>query len=99
MTAYFTMVHMATFALLSLGISYLCRRSRLVEGHPVVISSVVFGILTAAIIAGDLTLMPGIVAALGVVNVLLANALTGVAMAAFFRWSHRPERYAGPTAT
>jgi len=96
MVAYFSILHFATFALLSVGLSYLCRISRLVEGHVLVMTALVFSVLTAVILAADWVAMPGVVAALGYGQVLLANALTGLALAAFMKWSHQPGRYGGP---
>jgi hypothetical protein len=95
MVAYFSMLHFATFALLSLGLSYVCRVSRLVEGHVAVMTALVFSVLTAVILAADWLFMPGVVETLGYGQVLFANALTGLALAAFMKWSHRPGRYGG----
>jgi len=99
MVAYFSIVHFATFALLSVALSYVCRRSRLVEGHTLVMAALVFSVLTAVILAADWLFMPGVVATLGYGQVLLANALTGFALAAFMKWSHRPGRYGGDGPT
>ena len=93
--AYFSLVHFVTFFLLAGALSYLCRASRLVEGHTLVITAVVFSVLTALILLADALFMPGVVTTLGYGPVLLANALTGLAMAAFMKWSHRPGRYGG----
>lgn len=95
MVAYFSIVHFLTFALLSVGLSYVCRISRLVEGHTLVMAALVFSTLTAVILAADWLFMPGVVGTLGYGPVLLANALTGLALAAFMKWSHRPGRYGG----
>src|SRR5688572_21347035 len=95
MVAYFSLVHFATFALLSVALSYICRRSRLVEGHLLVMTALVFSILTALILIADWLFMPGVVATLGYGPVLLANALTGLALAVFMKWSHQRGRYGG----
>ena len=89
MVAYFTLVHFAVFIALAACISAMCRRWALVEGHPIVIVGVVFTVLTVALLLADLTLMPGVVSALGLASVLAGNAVAGVVMAAFIRWSHR----------
>jgi len=99
MVAYFSILHFATFALLSVALSYLCRRSRLVEGHLLVMAALVFAVLTAVILAADWLVMPGVVSSLGYGRVLLANAITGFALAFFMKWSHVPGRYGGPGPT
>jgi hypothetical protein len=96
MVAYFSILHFATFALLSVALSYLCRVSRLVEGHVLVMTGLAFAVLTVVILAADWLLMPGVVGTLGYGRVLAANALTGLALAAFMKWSHKPGRYGGP---
>jgi hypothetical protein len=95
MVTYFSMLHFAIFALLAGALSYVSRVSRAVEGHVLVMAAIVFSVLTAAILAADWLFMPGVVEALGYGQVIFANALTGVAMAAFMKWSHRPGRYGG----
>jgi hypothetical protein len=99
MVAYFSILHFATFALLSVALSYLCRVSRLVEGHVLVMTALVFAVLTVVILAADWLMMPGVVGTLGYGRVLIANALTGLALAAFMKWSHKPGRYGGPGPT
>jgi len=96
MVAFFSILHFATFAVLSVALSYLCRVSRLVEGHVLVMTGLAFAVLTAVIFAADWLLMPGVVGTLGYGRVLVANALTGLALAAFMKWSHKPGRYGGP---
>jgi hypothetical protein len=96
MVALFSVLHFATFALLAVALSYLCRRSRLVEGHVLVMTTLVFAVLTAVILVADRLVMPGVVETLGYGRVFLANALTGLALAAFMKWSHQPGRYGGP---
>ena len=95
MVSYFSMVHFATFFILAGALSYVSRVSRAVEGHVLVMSAMVFSVLTAAIFVADWLFMPGVVETLGYGRVLVANALTGLAMAAFMKWSHRPGRYGG----
>ena len=96
MVAYFSVLHFATFALLAVALSYLCRRSRLVEGHVLVMAALVFAVLTGLILVADWLAMPGVVSSLGYGRVLLANAITGFALAVFMKWSHVPGRYGGP---
>jgi hypothetical protein len=95
MVSYFSMVHFATFFVLAGVLSYVSRVSRAVEGHVLVMTAMVFCTLTAAILVADWLFMPGVVGTLGYGRVLIANALTGLAMAAFMKWSHRPGRYGG----
>jgi hypothetical protein len=95
MVSYFSMLHFVTFALLAGALSYVSRVSRAVEGHTLVIAALVFSVLTAAVLIADWLFMPGVVRTLGYGQVLFANVLTGLAMAAFMKWSHRPGRYGG----
>lgn len=95
MVSFFSMVHFATFFVLAGALSYVSRVSRAVEGHVLMMAAMVFFVLTAAIFVADWLFMPGVVETLGYGRVLAANALTGVAMAAFMKWSHRPGRYGG----
>jgi hypothetical protein len=95
MVSYFSMLHFVTFFVLAGALSYLSRVSRAVEGHVLVMTAMVFCVLTAAILLADWLFMPGVVGTLGYGRVLVANALTGLAMAAFMKWSHRPGRYGG----
>jgi hypothetical protein len=59
-------------------------------------TALAFSVLTVVILAADWLAMPGVVATLGYGQVLVANALTGIALAAFMKWSHEPGRYGGP---
>jgi hypothetical protein len=95
MVAYYTLVHFAVFGGLAAGISAMCRRWALAEAHPIVIVGVVFTTLTAALIVADLTLMRGVVFAMGLAPVLAGNAVTGFVMATFIHWSHRMYRRGG----
>lgn len=95
MVSYFSILHFVTFFVLAGALSYVSRISRAVEGHVIVMTAMVFCVLTAAILVADWLFMPGAVGTLGYGRVLLANALTGLAMAAFMKWSHRPGRYGG----
>jgi hypothetical protein len=58
-------------------------------------AAMVFAVLSAAILIADWLFMPGVVGTLGYGQVILANALTGLALATFMKWSHRPGRYGG----
>jgi len=95
MVSFFSMLHFATFALLAGGLSYVSRVSRAVEGHTLVMAAMVFSVLTAAILVADWLFMPGVVEALGYGQVIFGNVLTGLALASFMKWSHRPGRYGG----
>ncbi|MGE0158387.1 MAG: hypothetical protein AB7T31_03180 [Gemmatimonadales bacterium] len=95
MVSYFSIVHFATFAVLAVALSYVARRSRAIEGHLLVMAAIVFAVLTAVLLVADWVFMPGVVATIGYGQALAANALTGLALAAFMKWSHRPGRYGG----
>ena len=89
MVAYFSIVHFLAFGALGAGIAQLCRRFELVEGHPAIVAGVVFAVLTLAFLFADYTVMPGVATVIGLGLVLAANAVTGIAMAAFIKSSHR----------
>ena len=83
MVALFSIVHFAAFFALGGVASWLHLTRESVRGRAVVLGATIFGLLTAALFLGNWLLMDGVVAAIGVVEVLIANALTAVAMAAF----------------
>lgn len=88
MVAYFTIVHLVSFLVLGLVISYLCRVTGVAKTNLPVVTGVVFVILTVAFFAGDFLLMPGVAAVVGIPYVLAANFLTAVAMGVFLRRAH-----------
>lgn len=88
MVAYYSIVHFAVFGLLATIMSLLIRGMPKLDLHPLVIAVIVFGALTAGIFVADQFVLHGAVAAIGIGPVLGANAVTGLAMAGFFRWSH-----------
>lgn len=99
MVTYYSMVHFATLFVLSAALGLITRRSALIGRHPLVIVALVFSVLTAIILTVDALFMNGAVAVLGYGPVLIANALTGVSMAVFIQWAHRPRRYGGEVTT
>lgn len=88
MVAYFTVVHLASFLVLGVVISYLCRATGVAKTNLPVVTGVVFVILTAAFLAGDFLLLGGVAAVIGVPYVLAANFLTALAMGIFLRRVH-----------
>jgi hypothetical protein len=99
LVAYYSVVHLATFFVLSATLGFASRRSALIGKHSLVIVALVFSVLTATILIADALFMHGAVAALGYGPVLMANATTGVSMAVFIKWAHRPRRYGGEVTT
>lgn len=88
MVAYFTIAHLVSFLVLGGLISYLCRVTGVAKTNLPVVTGVVFVILTAAFLIGDLVLMQGVAAVIGLPYVLAANFLTALAMGAFLRKAH-----------
>ncbi|MGE4609157.1 MAG: hypothetical protein AAEJ52_20685, partial [Myxococcota bacterium] len=87
--AYFSIVHIAAFALLGGSISLLVHEIELHSRHPLVLLLVLFAVIEAAFFIVAPLAMPGVVARLGMARVGTANLLAAVTMALFFLLSHR----------
>jgi hypothetical protein len=99
MVAFYSIIHFATLFAFSAALGFVCRRSAMVARHSLVIVALVFVVLTGVVLVADALFMNGAVAVLGYGPVLIANALTGVSMAVFIKWAHRPRRYGGEVTT
>ena len=88
MMAYFTVVHLVSFLLLGLAVSFICRVLGIAKTNVPVVTAVIFVVLTAAFFAGDLTLMAGVAEAIGIPLILAANLVTAVAMALLLKQAH-----------
>lgn len=87
--ALYSMVHFATFGVLGLVATRLVRTVEKRSGGGFVLPALVLYLLVAGgFWAGDMTVMPGVVDALGQGNVLLSGALTAVVMTWFLRYAH-----------
>ncbi len=86
---YFTIVHIAGFAVLGGAISFLVHEIELHSRHPLVLLLVLFAVIEAAFFIVAPLAMPGVIVRLGMARVVTANLLAAVAMALFFVLSHR----------
>lgn len=89
MVAYYSVVHFGAFLLLGGVVSKMCRWTGLSRSSPVSVTALVFVLLSAAFFGAAGLAMPGIGSTIGIVRVLIANAVTAVAMATFFYLEHR----------
>lgn len=83
MVAFFSIVHFAAFFALGGVASWLHLTWEPLRDRMVAIGVVLFVLLTGALFLGDWLFLDGVATALGIFEVLLANALTAAAMAAF----------------
>jgi len=83
MVALFSIVHFAAFVALGGVASWLHLTWEPLRDRAVALAILLFVLLTGALFLGDWLFMDGVAAALGIFEVLLANALTAAAMAAF----------------
>jgi hypothetical protein len=83
MVALFSVVHFATFFALGGVASWLHLTWAPLRGRVLPLGLFVFVLLTAALFVGDWLFLDGLATALGVLEILLANAITAAAMAAF----------------
>jgi hypothetical protein len=90
MVAYFTIVHFVVFGTGAALLSTLTRRFEPLDRNPLLLAGTALALLTLGLLVGDAVAMPGVVAAIGIVPILAANAVAGLTMAALLRWAHRP---------
>ena len=83
MVALFSIVHFVTFFALGGVASWLHLTWEPLRDRMASLGIVLFVLLTGALFLGSWLFMDGVVASLGIFEVLLANALTAAAMAAF----------------
>lgn len=90
MVAYFTLFHMAAFALLGVVASLLLHRTALRSGHPVLVMLAFFVAFEAVFYAAAFVLVPGAVEHVGLLNISIANALAASSMTVFLVNTARP---------
>ena len=83
MVALFSVVHFATFFAVGAFASWLHLTWEPLRNQVLALGVVVFTILTALLFLADWLFLDGVASALGILEVLLANAITATAMAAF----------------
>ncbi len=91
MVAWYSVVHVAVFGALGLGIAFLVREVELHSRHPGLLFLVLFLIFEVGFLVAAWVFLPGVVAQLGASVVALANLLAAGAMALFLLASHRPD--------
>jgi len=89
MVALFTVVHFAVFGVLGLAASAILHRREHLADRWGLVALGLFGTLQIGIALLDILVAPGLMLALGIPSVLLANAFTALSMSWFFRRSHR----------
>ena len=87
--AYFSLVHVAAFAVLGAAVSLVVHEIELHSRHPVAVLIVLFAIIEVGCLLMASLAMPGLIARLGIVRVGAANLLAAGSMALFFVLSHR----------
>jgi hypothetical protein len=85
MVAYFSLMHFVAFFALGAVASRLYVGVEILRGSATALGVVLFALLTITILAADVVLMSGVIGALGLFQVLAANAVTAWVMAAFVR--------------
>ncbi len=88
--AFFSIVHIATFATLGAALSLVVHKVELHSRHPVAVLLVLFAIIEVAFFALAPLAIPGVIARLGIGRVGIANLLAAGSMALFFVLYHRP---------
>ena len=88
MVAAMSAIHFAAFLGLSGAISALCRKTGLSARNPLLVTVVIFVVLSVVFLLAEMVVMPGVGRAIGFGWVFAANALTAAAMAAFLRREH-----------
>ncbi|MGD8287680.1 MAG: hypothetical protein PVI31_03520 [Gemmatimonadota bacterium] len=87
MVVYFSIVHFALFGTVAFAAAELTRWRPDLERRPLLMAGIIFAVLTAGVFLANAFVLHGVLSAIGIVPVIAANAVTGVAMAVFFRWS------------
>ncbi len=87
--AYFSIVHIVTFAALGAALSMVVHEVELHSRHPIAVLLVLFAIVEVAFFALAPLALPGVIARLGIARVGIANLLAAGAMALFFILYHR----------
>ena len=88
--AYYSILHLASFAALGTAISLLVYEVELHSRHPVVVLLVLFAIIEVGFLAVASLALPGVIDRLGIVRIGAANLLAAGSIALFFLWSHAP---------
>ena len=89
MVAYYSLIHFAAFGACAASLSWMRARSTILQQRPLLVAGLAFALLTLGLMIADAVLMSGVVAAIGIVPILGANAAAGLTIAAFFRWARR----------
>lgn len=88
MVAYYSVVHMALFALVGLVVASTVHVVKASARRPWFVLAVLFGVLDGGFLLLSALVMPAVVGWLGTLWITLANLLAAALMAAFLAWSH-----------
>ena len=86
--AYFSIVHIATFAALGAVLSRVVHKVELHSRHPIQMLVALFAIIEVAFFAMAPLVIPGVIERLGIARVGIANLLAAGSMALFFVLAH-----------
>ncbi len=85
LVALYTLIHFVVFTAVGAAFAWVVAHTSQVSAQGVMVSAGLFGTLTAGLLAVDLLIAPGVVAAIGLVWTLVGNALATAGMYAFYR--------------
>ncbi len=90
MVGYYSMVHFAAFGLFGAVMAYLVYQVELHTRHPVLLLLLMFAILEVGFVVATSILMPGVIRALGALEVGVANLIATAVMGIFLLSPYHP---------
>ena len=93
MVAYYTLVHFAVFGALGAVISIVVYEVELHAKHPIAVLAVLFIAIELAFLLLAPLALPGVIARLGFLSVLAANALAAAGITLFLVSTHAPDTW------
>jgi hypothetical protein len=82
------LVHFGWSAVMGVGITWLVHEVELHSRHPIEVLLVLFALVEVSFMTVAPLVIPGVITALGIVHVGVANLLAAVSISLFFMWSH-----------
>jgi hypothetical protein len=89
MVAYFSVLHLAAFLLIGLGLAVAYRRLGAYSRRPTLMAALTFAVLTGGFATAGVLFAPGVVGVIGLPWIAAGNLLTAIGMVAFMEWAHR----------
>lgn len=89
MVAYFSVLHLAAFLLIGLGLAIAYRRLGAYARRPALMAALTFAVLTGGFGVAGALFAPGVVGVIGLPWIAAGNLLTAIGMIAFMEWAHR----------